>query len=122
MTVSIKNQIAKKVPKVKQGFTLQSLMEAFNSGLGIRKKTWSPGYFVYLQDGVAMNGQLGDRNREDKPKTEEFTFGNDLSVWEIVDRNYVLKIDLLKKIEALHNIQDGALISRLAKVANITLP
>jgi hypothetical protein len=122
MTASIKETIAKKIPKVKQGFTLQSLMAAFNSGLGIRKVSWTPGYFVYLKDGVVMNGSLLDRNRDDKPKTEEFTFGNDMSVWEIVDANYVKKIDLLKKIEGLHNIKDGALIARLANVAKITLP
>lgn len=122
MTESIKNQIAKKVPKTKSGFTLSSLMAAFNSGLGIRLAGWNDGYFVYLKDGVAMNGNLNERDRDDKPRADALQFGSDMSLWEIVDKNYVLKRDLLAKISKLHNIKDGVLISALARAGKVTIP
>lgn len=122
MTDSIKTQIAKKVAKTKQGFTLASLMAAFNSGLGIRKLDWEDGYFVYMNNGVVMNGNLKERDRDDKPRADALSFGADMSVWEIVDKNYVLKRDLIAKISKLHNIKDGALIAALARTGKVTIP
>ncbi len=90
--VSIKKTLCPKPPtppKASAPVTLAPVIAAFNSGLGIRKKHWGNGYFVYLEAGVIKDGNIGKPCREDKNKSKEFTFGPDASVWEIVDAAYI---------------------------------
>jgi hypothetical protein len=103
----------------KHGFTLQNLTEALNAGLGIRKKEWSEGYFVYFKDGVLMNGNLNSPCREDKPRQDDFKFSTDIESYELVDRSYILLRNIKKAVPSLHNITDAKKIERVAKILEI---
>ena len=122
MTETIKNQICTaKTPKAKGGLTMKDIFSAFNSGLGVRKLSWKDGYFVYLANGVLMNGNLNDRCREDSPRAEAFEFGTSPSEWEIVDQTYVLKRDIIAALPGLNTLKDAVKIASVARVLKISL-
>jgi len=120
---SIKSVMCANKPKAAKmaGLTIQAVMQAFNSGLGIRKKTWQDGYFVYFHAGAVMDGNLNSPYRDDKAKTEEFTFGADPTIWEIVDRAYILKRGLISRVAGLNNLTDSKLIESTAKILKVTI-
>lgn len=86
---SIKKTLCPKKPVPVPLPSISKIFAAFNAGLGVRKKDWSYGYYVYLNDsGDIMGGNLKDACRDDKSPAKDITFGNDATIWEVVDKAY----------------------------------
>ncbi len=136
--VSIKKAICPKGPakptSAPPAQTMSQVIAAFNQGLGIRKVSWTKGYFVYLSaEGVIKNGQLNTPCKDDANKRDEFTFGNDAAVWEIVTPEYAAayvaaanREALLKavaaRVSSLVPTADAAKVSAIAKLLKVSLP
>lgn len=114
--------------------TMLQVFEALHKGLGIRKKHWNRGYFVYLtKAGVIVGGQLSKPCRDDASPAKEITFGSDASIWEIVTPDYAAEFvkaanreSLLKAVLArasdLRAHDDEKLVAVVAKALKVTLP
>lgn len=119
---TIKTTICKCTTKgAKSGFTMKNLLAALDSGLGVRKKEWNQGYFVYMLNGVLMNGNLNEPCRQDTPRRDSFAFDTDIASWEIIDANYLKLIAIRKSVLALDNIKDAATVSKIATALKISL-
>lgn len=120
---SIKANVCPKVSKkVKGGLTMQNIVEALNSGLGIRKKDWTPGAFAYMgKDGQILAGNIYNLCKADEPKKLDIAFGNSPTDWEVVDQVYIIQKSIAKRIGELNNITDAAKIKAAAKALGVTV-
>ncbi len=120
-TTSIKKTLCPSKPKLTPLPSIKTIFAAFNSGLGVRKKDWAYGYYIYLNDnGDIMGGNVAKPCRDDNSPAKDITFGNDATIWEIVDKSYSDAFHAAAKTKALRAGASHALVNATpAQVASV---